>query len=75
MAMVQVWVTADRYYHAAIQQDLFGRLTLVKTWGGRRNKLGGREIDPIDSYYAGEAEIEKIGKVREKRGYSVFTKR
>ncbi len=65
----RTWVTNDRYYHAVIQEDLFGRLTLVKTWGGRRNNLGGREIDPIESYYAGKQEIEKISKVREKRGY------
>jgi len=74
MRLIETWVTPTKYYHAVVNKDLFGRLTLVKTWGGRDSKRGGREICPIESYYAGEKEIEKIAKVREKRGYSEFGK-
>jgi predicted DNA-binding WGR domain protein len=65
----QTWVTATKYYHAVIQEDLFGALTLVKTWGGRGNRRGGRSIDPIESYYAGQQAIEEIGKKRKRKKY------
>jgi len=65
----RLWLTPSRYYHVTITEDLFGRLFVTKTWGGRHTRIGSSCSVPILSYQEGETLVMDIEKVREKRGY------
>lgn len=64
------WVTKDRYYHLSLDVDLFGRLSVVKSWGARHNHLGGSETIPIQEQAEAVGIFELTEKQRLKRGYT-----
>ena len=64
-----LWTTPDKYYHAEVTCDLFGRKCIKKTWGGRFNRLGSHSTDYFDSDDRIGVEMAKIERVRVKRGY------
>jgi predicted DNA-binding WGR domain protein len=57
-----------RFYSLMIERDLFGTITLVRSWG--RIGTGGRErvevFDTVDE--AGQA-LEALARVKRRRGY------
>jgi hypothetical protein len=60
-----------RYYHVVLAQDLFGDWVVTKAWGGI-SKASGRIIHlPCQTYTEAKIVVEKIAKIREKRGYSL----
>ncbi len=67
--MHRCWVTRDRYYHVSVNRDLFGRWSVVKSWGGRHNRLGSSEALAIDHYEDVFEMVVAIEKQRIKRGY------
>lgn len=68
--MNRCWITKDRYYHVSVNRDLFGRWSMVKSWGGRHNRLGGSESVPIDHYEDSLGMVQAIERQRARRGYS-----
>lgn len=64
------WVTKDRYYHVSVNLDLFGRWSVVKSWGGRHNRLGSSEALAIECLNDADMLLSAIEKQRIKRGYS-----
>lgn len=63
------WVTKDRYYHVSVNKDLFGRWSVVKSWGGRHNRLGSSEALAIEDLNDVNVLLSGIEKQRMKRGY------
>lgn len=61
--------TNQRYYLVYVTRDLFGEWVILRSWGGI-NKAGGQTLTaPCLSYEDALVKIEKIKKIREKRGY------
>ncbi|WP_368857391.1 WGR domain-containing protein [Thiolapillus sp.] len=63
----------DRYYTAAAEVDLFGRWTLLDSWGGRHNRLGGGKTETYDSWKALVRAVDALNRQRVKRGYVLST--
>jgi hypothetical protein len=65
------WINPEkgRYYHAHLDNDLFGGWTLVLAWGGLRNRRGNMLVNPVSSYEDGLQRIQAIDKRRGRRGY------
>ena len=66
---LQRWETERRYYLAWVQEDLFGELELVQVWGGKGTRLGSVRRRPIAATAQGRAALERIARVRMRRGY------
>jgi len=66
------WINAEkgRYYHAHLDNDLFGGWTLVLAWGGLRNRRGNMQVNAVSSYEDGLQRLQTIDKRRRRRGYS-----
>ena len=66
------WINAEksRYYHAHLDNDLFGGWTLVLVWGGLRNRRGNMQVNAVSSYEDGLQRLQAIDKRRRRRGYS-----
>lgn len=69
------WVTKDRYYHVSVNRDLFGRWSVVKSWGGRHNRLGGSDALAVEDFRDISVMLSGIEKQRKKRGYSEINAR
>lgn len=63
------WQTADRYYVAAIQLNLFGELEVLHAWGGRFNHLGGMKAFPVADEGEADQHLAALHKLRLRRGY------
>jgi predicted DNA-binding WGR domain protein len=72
MLNVMRWVHPQkrRYYEAFVLEDLLGDWEVVTSWGALDSKRGGGKVKIVDSREAAEAAIEKVGRRRQKRGYS-----
>ena len=70
------WVNPDnrRYYQADLVKDLFGDWTLVKVWGSLDSHQGNQKICLVSGKEKGLAEIQKLMKERECRGYRMIQK-
>jgi hypothetical protein len=66
------WINPEngRYYHAHLDNDLFGGWTLVLAWGGLRNRRGNMRVNCLVSYEDGVQRLQAIDKRRRQRGYS-----
>ncbi len=64
------WESERRYYSALLHQDLLGCWVIDVCWGGKYNKLGGRETIAVDSLEAGQAQLLAIHRERMARRYS-----
>lgn len=60
----------NKYYTLLIQQDLFGKWSLVRQWG-RLGTKGQTKIDTFDSYEDALAALESLEKEKCRRGYSL----
>ena len=63
------WESADRYYMAWIQRDLFGGLELATVWGGKGNRLGGARYVPVASLDAAVVALADLDRRRRARQY------
>ena len=65
------WINPEkgRYYHAHLDNDLFGGWTLVLACGGLRNRRGNMLVNPVSSYEDGMQRIQAIDKRRRRRCY------
>ena len=65
----------NRYYVVILQQNLFHEWSIIKSYGGRFNKLGNMIIEICDSYEDAKNKIELIKKKRESRKYILKSKK
>ena len=65
------WINPEkgRYYHAHLDNDLFGGWTLVLAWGGLRNRRGNMQVNAVSSYEDGLKRLQAIDRRRGRRGY------
>ena len=65
------WINPEkgRYYHAHLDNDLFGGWTLVLAWGGLRNRRGNMQVHAVSSYEDGLKRLQAIDRRRGRRGY------
>jgi len=61
---MRLYLSPTRYYTVAIQLDLFGQPVIVRSWGGRFNRLGGTQTEPFS-----RERLREIGKERRAHGY------
>ena len=57
--MLRIYVTATRYYAVGVQYDLFGEPCIVRSWGGRFNRLGGAASEPFSRQRMRQIERER----------------
>jgi hypothetical protein len=66
------WQT--RFYTALLDRDLFGRWTVMRSWGSTRNGQGGGRLTVVESFEAGVVLLGVIARRREKLGYRIDMK-
>lgn len=67
------WEKGSRYYGVLLQPDLWQQWVVICSWGGKNTALGRVVHLPVASYEEGLASIEQIGRVRQRRGYTLVT--
>lgn len=67
------WKSEERYYTIRLQRDLFGEWSLIKSWGGLRNKLGSYSIEICETYESAMETIRKTDLKRKKRHYNLLS--
>lgn len=67
------WETASRYYCVRVYRDLLGDLVVAKSWGGRRNNLGGCKVEPVADYAGAREAVQALSKRRARRRYRAVT--
>ena len=65
------WSKDHKYYHLSIQKNLFGTLSLFKTWGSEDSNLGNFKIMFFETRQELEKEISIVHKKRLARGYEL----
>ena len=65
------WVSNSRYYSINIQLDLFGRISVTKSWGSRTANTGGHQIITCDSIVEAVKTVKQVAVRRKQRGYEV----
>lgn len=61
----------NRYYHASVEQNLFGSYSLIKSWGGTNNKLGNYKTTFFDSLEEAVKAIKVVIKQRQYKRYKL----
>lgn len=56
-----------RWYEASIVYDLLGDWTVVRRWGGRKNRLNGHLVEVVADYEAACRRLDAIDAERRKR--------
>lgn len=58
------WINPEkgRYYHAHLDNDLFGGWTLVLAWGGLRNRRGNMRVNHVPSSEVGLQRLQGFDK-------------
>lgn len=65
------WQSKYRYYTIHLQKNLFDEWTLIKSWGGLKNRLGNYSILTCSSLDEALKWVEEMDRLRGKRGYGV----
>ncbi len=63
------WKSENRYYSVRLQQNLFKEWTLLKSWGGLKNRLGSVRLETYNSLNEALKEIHQTSNLRSKRKY------
>ena len=63
---------AFRFYRAALWDDLFGSVSLMREWG-RIGRPGQLRLDPYDDRQQAEAALMKLVQQKQRRGYRRLT--
>ena len=61
------------YYHVSVERNLFGSYSLIKSWGGIKNKLGGHKITFHETLESINQEIKAVSKERAHKKYNLIT--
>lgn len=61
----------QRYYRVILAQDLFGDWVVTRIWGGIGNATGRITHIPCPTYDDALLLIQKIAKLRKRRGYQL----
>ncbi len=61
--------SSQRYYQLYLEQDLFADWVLIKLWGRRGTKLGGKQQVVCQTYEQALQLIDQIKNIRKRRGY------
>ena len=57
MSQIQYhWHKATKYYHIHLQPNLFGGISVIRSWGGINSKKSGYKITMCDS----EEQVSKV---------------
>lgn len=67
------WESPTRYYRLEIAQDMFGMWVITRLWKGRFSKKGSKLTISTDDKDAALQWLDKIGKQRAKKGYTLLT--
>lgn len=59
----------NRYYRAVLSSGLVGGLVVLKDTGSLKTKRGRRIVYPVSSPSEGMEELDRLDKLRRKRGY------
>jgi len=66
------WQTDARYYHATLEKDLFGELTIRTCWGSLHSNRGnGKSIHCADIQEL-KKKLRGIFRTRKRHGYQLF---
>jgi predicted DNA-binding WGR domain protein len=65
------WEKGNRYYRVLLQPDLWHQWVVIRSWGRKNTALGRVVLLPVASYEDGLASIEQMGRVRQRRGYTL----
>ena len=63
--------TTARFYEAALQRNLFGKLELLLVWGGISSTRGGHRCTPMNDAAQAATELAVLSRLRERRGYGL----
>jgi len=72
---MQRWESQRRYYVVMLTPNLFGDWELLQAWGGKGNRLGRMRALPVADYADGLAALDRVARVRERRGYCLMQTR
>lgn len=72
---MQRWESERRYYVVMLAPNLFGHWELLQAWGGKGNRLGRLRALPVADYADGLAALDRVGRMRERRGYCLMQTR
>lgn len=59
---------AFRFYRAALWDDLFGGVSLMREWG-RIGRPGQLRLEPFDDRQAAEAALDQLVQKKQRKGY------
>ena len=65
------WEKGSRYYRVLLQPDLWHQWVVIRSGGWKNTALGRVVPLPVASYEEGLASIEQMGRVRQRRGYTL----
>ena len=63
---------AFRFYRAALWDDLFGGVSLMREWG-RIGRSGQLRLDPYDDRQQAEAALDRLVQQKQRKGYRAVT--
>lgn len=64
----------ERYYHVYLQDNFFGGITVICSWGTVDSHRGGYKYIFCDNMEEVENKLAEIKNVRHKRGYRTYCK-
>lgn len=65
------WINIEkrRYYRTTVKHDLLGFTVVVRDYGSLDTARGGRKVDIVDSMQEADRLVQRIDKIRLRRGY------
>jgi hypothetical protein len=63
---------AERYYHVYLQQNFFGGITVISSWGTFDSSRGGSKNVYCEGMGEVETVLERVATTRLKRGYVAY---
>lgn len=69
---VRRWETATHYYQVTVAIDLFGDVTLLRSWGRLGEPQGQVRLDVLPSLLDAEQRLARIAKRRQRGGYQTI---
>lgn len=65
----------ERFYHVYEQQNFFGGITVISSWGTFDSKRGGSKSVFCDNQLEVEYTLQDIKQTRLKRGYIIYVRK
>ena len=67
------WQTDSRWYVVELVQDLWGNWQVRRSWGGRFNRITGKQSKSVSGPEEGAEILQRTAKRRQQRGYRAAT--